>query len=178
MLMRGSRGGASIISRRSPGLRHAAKKPQVPGIYIPTEDRVDPAIPSVPTPGEYADWRDDPRFQDIKRLPQGRQQRDLKLGPYAGGVKGRKWFVSPAKDPVTFIVNCLLIGITVYTVANMSWGESYFVKRKRLIKERIRQQYGLPEGWDDAIDDEGFDEEFLKATPGEEAKALEARGGR
>ena len=57
----------------------------------------------------------------------------------------------------------------------MSWGESYFVKRKRLIKERIRQQYGLPEGWDDGIDDEGFDEELLKATPGEEAKALEAR---
>ena len=84
-------------------------------------------------------------------------------------------FVSPAKDPVTFIVNCLLIGITAYTVANMSWGESYFVKRKRLIKERIRQQYGLQEGWDDGIDDEGFDEELLKATPGEEAKALEAR---
>ena len=171
---------AWTLSRERPGLRHASKKPQVPGIYIPTEDRVDPAIPSVPTPGEYADWRDDPRFQDIKRLPQGRQQRDLKLGPYAGGVeggvvKGRKWFVSPAKDPVTFIVNCLLIGITAYTVANMSWGESYFVKRKRLIKERIRQQYGLPEGWDDGIDDEGFDEELLKATPGEEAKALEAR---
>ena len=53
-----------------------------------------------------------PRFQDFKKLPQGKQQRDLKMGPYGGGLNP-KWIVSPRKDPVTFIVNCLLIGITV-----------------------------------------------------------------
>ena len=48
MLMKRARV-AWTLSRERPGLRHASKKPQVPGIYIPTEDRVDPAIPSVQT---------------------------------------------------------------------------------------------------------------------------------
>uniref|UniRef100_A0A7S4GQH5 Uncharacterized protein n=1 Tax=Oxyrrhis marina TaxID=2969 RepID=A0A7S4GQH5_OXYMA len=111
------------------------------------------------------DWENDPRFQEHKKGTNtygvgGQQKRDFKMGPYAGG----KWIVSPAANPVGFITNCILIFTTVYTLANLSWGESYFVKRKRIIRDRIRKEFDLPEGWDDEIEGDG---DVL--TPGDDA---------
>merc|ERR1711920_50378 len=65
------------------------------------------------------------------------------------------FFVSPRKDPVTFVVNCLLAFTTVWTISQLSWGESFFEKRKRVIRERIRQEYGLPKGWEHEIEEDG-----------------------
>merc|ERR1712032_335539 len=87
------------------------------------------------------------------------------MGPYATKMRrdpdtGKLmpvgvFFVSPRKDPVTFVVNCLLAGVTIWTISQLSWGESFFEKRKRVIRERIRQEYGLPKGWEHDIEEDG-----------------------
>lgn len=91
--------------------------------------------------------------------------KDFKMGPYATQMRvdpktGKvtpvgTFFVSPRKDPVTFVVNCLCVVTTVWTISQLSWGESFFEKRKRVIRERIRQEYGLPKGWEHDIEDDG-----------------------
>eukprot|EP00928_Gymnodinium_smaydae_P078581 TRINITY_DN62704_c0_g1_i1.p1 TRINITY_DN62704_c0_g1~~TRINITY_DN62704_c0_g1_i1.p1 ORF type:complete len:239 (+),score=40.36 TRINITY_DN62704_c0_g1_i1:73-717(+) len=112
-------------------------------------------------------WRsDEDKYWEMYQLRGGRQpQKDFKVGPYATKMKkdpetGKLtptsvFFVSPRKDPVTFVVNCLLAFTTVWTISQLSWGESYFEKRKRVIRERIRQEYGLPKGWEHEIEDDG-----------------------
>merc|ERR1712098_546248 len=65
-----------------------------------------------------------------------------------------KFFVSPRKDPVTFVVNCILVVVTIWSASQLSWGESFFEKRKRVIRERIRQEYDLPKGWEHDIEDD------------------------
>merc|ERR1712087_1089604 len=111
-------------------------------------------------------WRQDTdKYWEMHRLPGGRQpQKDFKMGPYATRMQrdpetGKLtpisvFFVSPRKDPVTFVVNCLLAFTTVWTISQLSWGESFFEKRKRVIRERIRQEYGLPKGWEHNIEDD------------------------
>eukprot|EP00398_MALV-I-01_sp_L67-1_P000206 gene206-226_t len=106
-------------------------------------------------PNEDGSWEKDPRFQEHRDPYRRAHKPDFKLGPYAGG----KFFVSPSKDPTTFVVNCILVGTTIYLIANLSPGESYLVRRKRVLKEKIRREYGLPVGWDDEID--GSDEILL-----------------
>lgn len=50
------------------------------------------------------------------------------------------------KDPVTFIVNSLCVLVTVWTISQLSWGESFFEKRRRVIRERIRQDLRVSGG--------------------------------
>merc|ERR1719414_2386682 len=84
-----------------------------------------------------------------------------------------KFFVSPRKDPVTFVVNSILAFVTIWTISQLSWGESYYEKRRRVIRERIRQEYGLPKGWEFEIeDDDDFaldDTAMGSATPARNA---------
>ncbi|CAE8605018.1 unnamed protein product, partial [Polarella glacialis] len=112
-------------------------------------------------------WRGDKgKYQDLHRLPGGRQPpRDFRMGPYAHTMQkdaetGKyypvgRFFVSPKEDPVTFVVNTLIVITTVWTISQLSWGESFLEKRKRVIRERIRQEYDLPKGWEHDIEDDG-----------------------
>ena len=77
-----------------------------------------------------------------------RHNRNLKMGPYAGG----KIIPSFKEDPQEYILSAIIIGITIYGIMNLSSGESYPERRRRLIRERIRKEYDLPEGWDDDIE--------------------------
>lgn len=130
-------------------------------------------------PKKYENWEDDPRFQELKLLNQGRPPpRDFKMGAYAHTWKKSKdgkvmpigtFFVSPKKDPVSFVVNSLIVFIMCYTIANLSWGESYMEKRRRVLRERIRQEYGLPLHWDSEIEDD--DEITIDPTAATEAQA-------
>jgi hypothetical protein len=70
------------------------------------------------------------------------------MGIYAGG----KLIPSFWEDPQEWILCGIIVGITVYGIMNLSTGESYPERRRRLIRERIRKEYGLPEGWDDEIE--------------------------
>lgn len=73
------------------------------------------------------------------------------MGPYAGG----RFFVSPSEDPQSFVANMLIVGIFIYGVMQLPpVGESLPVRRRKIIKERIRQEYDLPVGWDDDIEGE------------------------
>ena len=73
------------------------------------------------------------------------------MGPYAGG----RFFVSPSEDPQSFVANLLIAGLFIYGVMQLPpVGESLPVRRRRIIRERIRQEYGLPVGWDDEIEGE------------------------
>ncbi|KAF4688910.1 hypothetical protein FOZ60_002227 [Perkinsus olseni] len=96
-----------------------------------------------------ASWESDPRFQAHKKLDQGRMPpKDWKLGPYAAN----KFFVSPSKDPSGFTMNVLILLAFIYSVSCLTPGESFYSRRRRLIRERIRQEYDLPVGWDDDIE--------------------------
>ncbi|KAF4668723.1 hypothetical protein FOL47_002898 [Perkinsus chesapeaki] len=110
-----------------------------------------------------ASWENDPRFQAHKKLDQGRMPpKDWKLGPYAAN----KFFVSPSKgstdiddeednrDPSGFTMNVLIVLAFIYSVSCLTPGESFYSRRRRLIRERIRQEYDLPVGWDDDIEGE------------------------
>jgi hypothetical protein len=77
-----------------------------------------------------------------------RHNRNLKMGPYAGG----RIIPSFKEDPQEYILSAIIIGITIYGIMNLSSGESYPERRRRLIRERIRKEYDLPEGWDDEIE--------------------------
>mmetsp|Transcript_8418 Transcript_8418/g.15827 ORF Transcript_8418/g.15827 Transcript_8418/m.15827 type:complete len:189 (+) Transcript_8418:46-612(+) len=111
-------------------------------------------------------WRGDAKkYPELHSLPGGRQpQKDFKVGPYAHTYQkdpatGKltpvaRFFVSPKEDPVTFVVNCLLALTLVWSISQLSWGESFFEKRRRVIRERIRQEYGLPKGWEHEIEEE------------------------
>mmetsp|Transcript_52204 Transcript_52204/g.124446 ORF Transcript_52204/g.124446 Transcript_52204/m.124446 type:complete len:185 (+) Transcript_52204:111-665(+) len=111
-------------------------------------------------------WRkDSAKYPELQRLPGGRQpQKDFKMGPYAAYMrvdpKTKKvtpvgvFFVSPRKDPVTFVVNFLCVCTVIWCVSQLSWGESFFEKRRRVIRERIRQEYGLPKGWEHDIEED------------------------
>jgi len=104
-------------------------------------------------------WEKDPRFQAHRNVASDtdigaqapRKSKRFSMGPYAGG----RWFVSPSEDPQAFVANCLIIAIFIYGVMQLpAVGESLPVRRRRIIKERIRQEYGLPVGWDDEIEGE------------------------
>lgn len=70
-------------------------------------------------------------------------------GPYAGG----KWFVAPSKDPQYFIQAVLIFSLLVYGVMSLPpIEETIFDRRRRLIRERIRREFDLPEGWDSEIE--------------------------
>ena len=104
-------------------------------------------------------WEKDPRFQAHRNVAPDtdigaqapRKSKRFSMGPYAGG----RWFVSPSEDPQTFVANCLIVAIFIYGVMQLpAVGESLPVRRRRMIKERIRQEYALPVGWDDEIEGE------------------------
>lgn len=120
-------------------------------------------------------WESDPRFQTHKTgipnqaAPGGQPFRDYRMGVYATTMKkdsqGKiqpygKFWVSPRKDPVTFVTNVLILGITLWTTVNLSKGESYFERRKKVLRDRIRREFDLPEGWDDEIEED--DDFFTK----------------
>jgi len=104
-------------------------------------------------------WERDSRFQahrnvgpdtDIGAQAPRKSQR-FSMGPYAGG----RFFVSPSEDPSSFVANILIVSIFIYGVMQLpTVGDSLPVRRRKLIKERIRQEYGLPIGWDDEIEGE------------------------
>eukprot|EP00933_Yihiella_yeosuensis_P005676 TRINITY_DN110241_c0_g1_i1.p1 TRINITY_DN110241_c0_g1~~TRINITY_DN110241_c0_g1_i1.p1 ORF type:complete len:182 (+),score=28.93 TRINITY_DN110241_c0_g1_i1:77-622(+) len=123
------------------------------------------APPSAGGGGPNAWMGDKEKYHELSRLPGGRQPpRDFRMGPYAHTMQkdpatGKvypvaRFFASPREDPVTFVVNCLIVLTTVWTISQLSWGESFFEKRKRVIRERIRQEHGLPKGWEHEIDDD------------------------
>merc|ERR1719445_631764 len=103
--------------------------------------------PAGPSSEAAESWRgDSEKYSEMHQLPGGRQpQKDFKMGPYAHTMhrdpeSGKlypvaKFFVSPKKDPVTFVVNSILAFVTVWTISQRSWGESFFEKRKRVIRE-------------------------------------------
>ncbi len=63
--------------------------------------------------------------------------------------------MSPSEDPQSFVANILIVGIFIYGVMQLPpVGESLPVRRRKLIRERIRQEYDLPVGWDDEIEGE------------------------
>ena len=104
-------------------------------------------------------WDSDPRFQTHRNVAPGtdigaqapRKSKRFGMGPYAGG----RFFVSPSEDPQSFVANILIVGIFIYGVMQLpAVGESLPVRRRKIIKERIRQEYGLPVGWDDEIEGE------------------------
>lgn len=104
-------------------------------------------------------WEQDPRFQKHRQVGPDqdigaqfpRKSKRFSMGPYAGG----RFFVSPSEDPQSFVANLLILGIFVYGVMQLPpVGESLPVRRRKIIKERIRQEYGLPVGWDDEIEGE------------------------
>ena len=47
---------------------------------------------------------------------------------------------------------------TVWCIANLSWGESYYDRRRKVIRERIRKEYDLPADWDDEIEEDGVED--------------------
>eukprot|EP00440_Ansanella_granifera_P036791 gb/GFBE01039910.1/.p1 GENE.gb/GFBE01039910.1/~~gb/GFBE01039910.1/.p1 ORF type:complete len:194 (+),score=31.98 gb/GFBE01039910.1/:1-582(+) len=130
-------------------------------------------------------WRTDKdKYTDLHRLPGGRQPpKDFRMGPYAHTMQkdpetGKvypvgRFFASPKDDPVTFVVNCLIVLTFVWTVSQLSWGESFFEKRKRVIRERIRQEYGLPKGWEHEIEDDD-DLQLSEAAPTDNPAAAAA----
>jgi hypothetical protein len=104
-------------------------------------------------------WEKDPRFRAHREVGADtdigaqapRKSKRFSMGPYAGG----RWFVSPSEDPQAFVANCLIVAIFIYGVMQLpAVGESLPMRRRRIIKERIRQEYGLPVGWDDEIEGE------------------------
>ena len=112
-------------------------------------------------------WDSDPRFQSHRDVAEGtdigaqapRKSKRFGMGPYAGG----RFFVSPSEDPQSFVANILILGIFTYGVMQLpAVGESLPVRRRKIIKDRIRQEYGLPVGWDDEI--EGEESELTKPS--------------
>ncbi len=104
-------------------------------------------------------WENDSRFQAHRKVGPDqdvgaqvpRKSKRFSMGPYAGG----RWFVSPSEDPQSFVANILIVGVFIYGVMQLPpVGESLPVRRRKLIRERIRQEYGLPVGWDDEIEGE------------------------
>jgi hypothetical protein len=104
-------------------------------------------------------WERDPRFQQHRNVGPDqdigaqapRKSKRFSMGPYAGG----RFLVSPSEDPQSFVANLLIVGIFIYGVMQLPpVGESLPVRRRKIIKERIRQEYGLPIGWDDEIEGE------------------------
>jgi hypothetical protein len=113
-------------------------------------------------------WDADPRFQAHRNVGEDmdigaqvpRNKKRFSMGPYAGG----RFFVSPSEDPQSFVTNILIVSIFIYGVMQLPpVGESLPVRRRRIIKERIRQEYGLPVGWDDEI--EGEDSPLSESPP-------------
>lgn len=105
------------------------------------------------------EWEKDPRFQAHRKVSPDtdigaqapRKSHRFSMGPYAGG----RFFVSPSEDPSSFVANILIISIFIYGVMQLpTVGDSLPVRRRKLIKERIRLEYGLPVGWDDDIEGE------------------------
>ena len=116
-------------------------------------------------------WEKDSRFQAHRNVSADtdigaqapRKSKRFAMGPYAGG----RWFVSPSEDPQAFVANCLIVAIFCYGVMQLPpVGESLPVRRRKIIKERIRQEYGLPVGWDDEIEgeDSPLTEEVISRT--------------
>lgn len=111
------------------------------------------------TSPKQTDWDNDPRFQAHRKVGPDtdigaqapRKSKRFSMGPYAGG----RFFVSPSEDPQSFVANILIVGIFIYGVMQLpAVGESLPVRRRKIIKERIRQEYNLPVGWDDEIEGE------------------------
>mmetsp|Transcript_51888 Transcript_51888/g.121383 ORF Transcript_51888/g.121383 Transcript_51888/m.121383 type:complete len:186 (+) Transcript_51888:64-621(+) len=118
---------------------------------------------------EHEAWqRDTAKYPELQNLPGGRQhQKDFGMGPYASHyivdpvtkkvTPHGSWFIDPRKDPVSFVVNVLCALTVLWVTSRLSWGESFMEKRKRVIRDRIRQEYGLPKGWEHEIEDADLD---------------------
>mmetsp|Transcript_66139 Transcript_66139/g.103276 ORF Transcript_66139/g.103276 Transcript_66139/m.103276 type:complete len:199 (+) Transcript_66139:54-650(+) len=143
--------------------------PHIQRRYFAAKEPLAPAAQdggSVASSNDKDAWRSDTeKYWELQKLQGGRApQGDLRMGAYATEMQVdpvtkkvtpvSKFFVSPRKDPVTFVVNCILAFVTVWTISQLSWGESFFEKRKRVIRERIRQEYGLPKGWEHEIEED------------------------
>ncbi|CEM01601.1 unnamed protein product [Vitrella brassicaformis CCMP3155] len=107
--------------------------------------------------GNPDSWEKDPRWQahmgHMSAGARGMNRPDVSLGPHKRG-----WILvwTPIKDdPWGFFIDCVMIATAIYTVANLSWGEPYHLRRKRVIIERLYKEYGLTEADVDEI--EGYD---------------------
>ncbi|OLP81296.1 hypothetical protein AK812_SmicGene38185 [Symbiodinium microadriaticum] len=127
-------------------LMHAGRRPAA---SVPEPKA--PANPAASAPpagaGSPEAWRmDKEKYQDLHRLPGGRQPpRDFRMGPYAHTMR---------KDPETgkvYPVGRFFASPREEQLAT----EKRQKKCKRVIRERIRQEYGLPKGWEHEIEEDG-----------------------
>lgn len=89
-------------------------------------------------------WRQEKQFQ----VHLSGMRRDHNVGPYKKG----KLFVAPWKDWSTFIINSIIVGVTLYYISRLTISESLNVKRRRIIRDRLLQEYGLRESDIDEIE--------------------------
>eukprot|EP00916_Digyalum_oweni_P014039 GHVL01022947.1.p1 GENE.GHVL01022947.1~~GHVL01022947.1.p1 ORF type:complete len:159 (+),score=43.82 GHVL01022947.1:36-479(+) len=104
-----------------------------------------------PKKGKRTWEKENPIFTSYKKYaPPTHAKTSLKLGPHAGG----KLWTNPREDPVTFVANCLIIACAVYCVSNLSQGEGFLARRKRIIRQRILKEYDMTEAELEDIEDE------------------------
>eukprot|EP00392_Amoebophrya_sp_AT5.2_P017231 g17560.t1 len=58
----------------------------------------------------------------------------------------------PSKDWGCVVAVLLMCTIAVHGVTQLSWGENYWSRRRKAIRERIRLEYDLPTGWDNDVE--------------------------
>eukprot|EP01067_Filipodium_phascolosomae_P006015 Filipodium_phascolosomae@DN41_c0_g1_i1.p1 len=96
-------------------------------------------------------WRRDPRFTASKTFGKDKHYR-FDLRPEA---KKAWWHLTPTTDPSSFVIDCLLIFILIYTVSLLPPGENIMSRRRRIIRSKLLKEYGMTEGDLDEI--EGYE---------------------
>lgn len=108
---------------------------------------------------KYERWEDDPRFHEHKRLAnQGTVGMQSRIDLRKDNRKHLTLWVSPKEEPLSFIANMLIVFVFLYTIANLSKGETHPMRRRRVIREKLLKEYGLTEADLDEI--EGLDSEL------------------
>eukprot|EP00388_Colpodella_angusta_P014742 GDKJ01036780.1.p1 GENE.GDKJ01036780.1~~GDKJ01036780.1.p1 ORF type:complete len:203 (-),score=48.75 GDKJ01036780.1:362-970(-) len=108
---------------------------------------------------KYERWEDDPRFQEHKRMAnQGAVGMQSRVDLKKDNKKHLTLWVSPKEEPLSFVANMLIIFVFLYTIANLSKGETHPMRRRRVIREKLLKEYGLTEADLDEI--EGMDSEL------------------
>ncbi|CAD7971659.1 unnamed protein product [Amoebophrya sp. A120] len=77
----------------------------------------------------------------------------------------------PSKDWGCVVCILLMTGLAVHACANLSYGENYWSRRRKAIRERLRLEYNLPVGWDNEIEHEKDGQWFHRGW--EEDKSFE-----
>ncbi|CAD7976454.1 unnamed protein product [Amoebophrya sp. A25] len=113
-------------------------------------------------------WEKDARWQHHKTMHQGADaplkdkalrrgwMQNITVKHKNGKVTKRPPFWSlikdPTKDPGQVVVVLLMFGITIHGCCSLPYGEHYWVRRRKALRERIRIEYDLPVGWEEEFD--------------------------